>query len=64
MRSLGSAYMLQDEMTPTLSTVTTIEAQRGIVSLHVQAEGTWAGREARTAYAADHHCQVETEHDA
>ncbi len=38
---LGTAYTLQGEVIPTLSTVATIDARRGIVSLRVQAEGMW-----------------------
>ncbi len=39
---LGSAYVLQGEVTPTVSAVTPIDARQGVVSLQVQAEGVWA----------------------
>jgi VCBS repeat-containing protein len=39
---LGSAYVLQGEETPTVSAMTTYDAQQGVVSLQVQAEGVWA----------------------
>jgi len=39
---LGSAYVLQGEVTPTVSTITTIDARKGIVAFQVQAEGVWA----------------------
>jgi hypothetical protein len=39
---LGSAYVLQEEVTSTLNNVTAIDIPRGIVSLHVLAEGVWA----------------------
>ncbi len=42
MTRLGSAYVLQGTVTPTVSTITTIDAQQGVVSLRVQAEGVWA----------------------
>jgi hypothetical protein len=41
---LGSAYVLQEEVTSTLNNVTTIDIPRGILSLHVLAEGVWAYR--------------------
>ncbi len=42
MTRLGSAYVLQGAVTPTMSAITPIDAQHGIVSLQVQAEGVWA----------------------
>jgi hypothetical protein len=39
---LGSAYLLLGEVTPTVSTITTINARQAVVSLHIQAEGVWA----------------------
>jgi hypothetical protein len=39
---LESAYVLQGEVSSTLSAVTDVDARRGIVNLHVQAEGLWA----------------------
>jgi hypothetical protein len=39
---LGSAYLLQGEVTPIVSAITTIDARHEVVSLQVQAEGTWA----------------------
>lgn len=39
---LGSAYVLQGEVTPIVSTVTTVDARQGVVSLQVQTQGTWA----------------------
>ncbi len=39
---LGNTYVLQGAVTPTVSAITTIDAQQGVVSLQVQAEGVWA----------------------
>jgi VCBS repeat-containing protein len=39
---LGSTYFLQGKVIPTVSTITTADAQHGVVSLQVQAEGLWA----------------------
>lgn len=39
---LARAYVIQGEVSSTLSAMTDIDARRGIVSLHVQAEGIWA----------------------
>jgi hypothetical protein len=39
---LGSAYTLQGEVTSILSAVSVVDSRRGIVNLHVQAEGLWA----------------------
>jgi VCBS repeat-containing protein len=39
---LGRAYVLQGEVTPIVSTITTIDARQGVVSLQVQTQGTWA----------------------
>jgi hypothetical protein len=41
---LESAYVLQGEVSSTLSAVTDVDARRGIVNLHVQAGGIWAYR--------------------
>jgi hypothetical protein len=39
---LGSAYTLQGEVTWTLSAISVVDGRRGIVNLHVQAQGLWA----------------------
>jgi len=42
MTHLGRAYVLQGEVTSIVSTITTVDARQGVVSLQVQTEGTWA----------------------
>jgi hypothetical protein len=39
---LESAYVLQGEVSSTMSAVTDVDARRGIMNLHVQAGGIWA----------------------
>jgi hypothetical protein len=39
---LGSAYLLLGKVTPIVNTITTLDARQGVVSMHIQAEGTWA----------------------